>query len=115
MGDRTMSVLMDELLRWRSRGSDDFERGRKPSADVIDGAIDLAIDCSEEGLPPPTAAAPSADGGIALEWRQDDRVLHIEVLQRGRIEVIYLDGARLLGSHVLVRTPLTRVRGFWRG
>ena len=103
--------LQDELLRWRALGSDEFERGRQPSSDVIDGAIDFAIDCTEEGLQPPTAAAPSADGGIAFEWRQGGRVLHVEVLQRGRIEILHLDGTRVLGSHVMVRTPLTRGRG----
>ena len=104
-------ILQDELLRWRMLDSAAFERGRQPSSDVIDGAIDFAIDCIDEGMQPPTAAAPSADGGIAFEWRQGGRALHIEVLQRGRIEVLHLDGARVLGSHVMVRTPLTRGRG----
>jgi len=104
-------TLQDELLRWRVLDSAEFERGRQPSFEVIDGAIDFAIDCIDAGVQPPTAVAPSADGGVSFEWRKGSQVSHVEVLQRGRIEVLHLEGDRVLGSQVMVRSPTSRGRG----
>jgi len=57
---------------------------------ITQRAIDKAMYLVEEisSLPSPTIA-PTPDGGVAFEWRNDNKNLTFEVTGSGQVEIIY--------------------------
>lgn len=101
------SQAVDAILSWKTTGSG-FTEEDAPNAQILDTAIDYAIDQREQGLAAPSYAVPSGGGNIAFEWHSIRETLIVEFVARGRARFTHFKGDRVVARGHLIRNPLTR-------
>ena len=75
---------IDHMLGWMS-SPHQFEPEDQPSAEILQAAIDFAVDHrdSAEGASAPNSIVPSGSGRIAMQWDHDRGTLVIEFVGPG--------------------------------
>lgn len=95
------SSLIDELLRWRSMGSELFDPEDRPDPAVIGTALDLCRR-GQALQRPPSSAVPTGDGRIALSWhsaRDGETVVRtLEILNRDTAEYTVFRNGKVVGT-----------------
>lgn len=97
----------DRMLSWRSNPTL-FDPADRPAIDVLDAAIDFAVDELDRRGPAPSIIVPSGDGAVAFEWHSRDRVMIIEFVGRGRAVYTIFDHGKVTSEGSLVRDPQSR-------
>jgi len=100
---------IDEMLRWRST-PEWFEPADRPDEEVLDTAIDYAMDQIGEpgGEPAPSSILPSGAGRIAMEWNHGPYTVILEFVRRGTALYTKFDCGRVTGKYLLARNPASR-------
>ncbi len=98
---------IERMLAWRG-DTDSFEPDDAPEINILDTAIDLAVDERTRGGPAPSCVVPSGDGRVAFEWHDHDSTMIIEFVARGRARYTRLMLGKVVEKGVLVRNPLSR-------
>lgn len=97
----------ERMLAWRSnRGQ--FDADDEPSIEILDTAIDFAVDEGTRGGPAPTIVIPSGDGKVAFEWHYRRSTMIIDFVGRGRAKYTKFADDRVIEKGVLIRNPRTR-------
>lgn len=98
---------IDEMLRWK--GSDDlFEPEDRPTAEILDTAIDYAMDQIKEGGPVPASIIPSGSGRVAMEWNDKLVTIVVEFTGLGIATYARFEHGRLVARSTLRRNPQSR-------
>jgi len=97
----------ERMLAWRS-GSEHFDADDEPTLEILDTAIDFAVDERTSGGPAPTIIIPSGDGKVAFEWHHRRGTMVIEFVGRGRAKYTKFADGRVIDKGVLTRNPQTR-------
>jgi len=97
----------ERMLAWRSN-PDQFAPDDQPSIEILDTAIDFAVDQRMRGGPAPTIIIPSGDGRVAFEWHLRHSTMIIDFVGRGRAEYTKFANGRVIEQGVLIRNPRTR-------
>lgn len=74
--------IIESMLSWRSDSSK-FDPADRPDQDILDAAIDYAVDASSSGAPVPSNVVPSGSGRVAFEWNAGDDAAIVEFIDRG--------------------------------
>jgi len=98
---------VERMLAWRSN-PERFEPDDAPTLDVLDTAIDYAIDELDRSGPAPTSIVPSGDGRVAFEWYDQGSTMIVEFVGRGRARYTRIDAGKVVEKGVLVRNPRSR-------
>lgn len=97
----------ERMLAWRMN-TDQFEPDDAPEIDILDTAIDFAVDERTRGGPVPTSIVPSGDGRVAFEWRYRGSTMVVEFVARGRARYTSFISGKVVAKGVLVRNPKSR-------
>lgn len=97
----------ERMLAWRLN-SEAFAPEDQPSIEILDTAIDFAIDERTSGGPVPSIIIPSGDGRVAFEWHNRRSTMIIEFVGQGRAKYTkFIDGS-VSEKGILVRNPRSR-------
>lgn len=97
----------ERMLAWRSNPGQ-FNKEDEPSIEILDTAIDFAVDERTCGGPAPTIIIPSGDGKVAFEWHYRRNTMIIEFVGRGRAKYTKFADGRVIEKGVLIRNPQSR-------
>jgi len=97
----------ERMLAWRS-STDQFEPDDAPEVDILDTAIDFAVDERTRGGPAPSSIVPSGDGRVAFEWNDRGSTMVVEFIARGRARFTRIISGKVVEKGVLVRNPKSR-------
>jgi len=100
---------IDEMLRWKSAPTE-FNVEDRPTDEVLETAIDYAVDQSEDpnGASPPSSIIPSGARRIAMEWNDGDVTLIVEFIALGRAARTIFIGGKVADKRILARNPSSR-------
>lgn len=98
---------IDEMLAWRA-GSELFEPDDVPDQEILDTAIDYAMDQIRERGPVPSSIIPSGSGRIAMEWNDRDSTVVIEFVALGVATYTLFDCGKRRHKLYLFRDPASR-------
>lgn len=90
---------VDQLLQWRD---DSFD------INIMDSAIDLAVDFKDAGWMSPSSMMVSEDDEVVFEWRVGNIIFIIEVMESGFAECTKYENLKVIDEYVLERNPITR-------
>ena len=97
----------ERMLAWRSNPGQ-FDADDEPSTEILDTAIDFAVDERTRGGPAPTIIVPSGDRKVAFEWHYRRSTMIIDFVGRGRAKYTKFADGRVVEKGVLIRNPQTR-------
>lgn len=97
----------ERMLAWRSTPGQ-FNADDEPSIEILDTAIDFAVDERTRGGPVPNIIIPSGDGKVAFEWHYRRNLMIIDFIGRGRAKYTKFADGRVIEKGVLIRNPQTR-------
>lgn len=97
----------ERMLAWRSNPNQ-FAPDDQPSTEILDTAIDFAVDERTRGGPAPSIIIPSGDGRVAFEWHYRHSTMIIDFVGRGRAKYTKFADGRVVEKGVLIRNPQTR-------
>ena len=97
----------ERMLAWRS-APDEFDGDDQPSIEILDTAIDYAVDERDRGGPAPTIVVPSGGNKIAFEWHARRCTMIIEFIGCGYAKYTKFVDGRVIEKGVLERNPRTR-------
>lgn len=97
----------ERMLAWRMDPGQ-FDEDDEPCIEILDTAIDFAVDERTGGGPAPTIVIPSGDGKIAFEWHYRRSTMIIEFVGRGRAKYTKFADGRVIDKGVLTRNPESR-------
>lgn len=97
----------EQLLAWRS-DPDAFDADDQPTTEILDTAIDFAVDERTRGGPAPSIIVPSGDGHIAFEWHARRSMMIIEFVGQGRAKFTKFADGLVIEKGVLERNPRSR-------
>jgi len=97
----------ERMLAWRSNPGQ-FAPDDQPSTEILDTAIDFAVDERTRGGPAPTIIIPSGDGRVAFEWHYRRSTMIIDFVGRGCAKYTKFADGRVVEKGVLIRNPQTR-------
>ena len=97
----------ERMLAWRSNPTQ-FNDEDEPSIEILDTAIDFAVDERTRGGPAPTIIIPSGDGNVSFEWHYRQSTMIIEFVDRGRAKYTKFASGHVIEKGVLIRNPQTR-------
>lgn len=98
---------IERMLAWRSNPGQ-FNEEDEPSIQIIETAIDFAVDERTSGGPAPMIIIPSGDGKVAFEWHYRRSTMIIEFVDRGRAKYTKFVDGRVIEKGELNRNPETR-------
>jgi len=98
----------ERMLEWRSN-PDQFAPDDQPLIEILDTAIDYAVDERNVGGPAPTIIIPSGDGRVAFEWHGRRSTMIIEFTGRGRANYTKFADGRVIEKGLLIRNPENRM------
>lgn len=106
---RQWEPYFEQLRSWLRRPQDFVDDGIDvPRGDVIERALLIAKwIISNDTDPPPTRTTPTAEGGISLEWRNEDELTAIEISPDGTAEILLFRHSRLVERQPLHLDKLT--------
>lgn len=97
----------ERMLDWRGNPGQ-FNEEDEPSIEILDTAIDFAVDERTRGGPAPTIIIPSGNGKVAFEWHYRRSTMIIEFVGRGHAKYTRFADGRVIEKGVLSRNPQTR-------
>lgn len=105
---------IDQMLGWRSAAAD-LAAEDKPDDDVLDTAIDYAVDQIENisGAAAPSSIIPSGSGRIAMEWNDGSITFIIEFVALGTANLIEFRAGKVIRRSTLRRNPKSRQLELW--
>jgi len=107
---RQWQAVIDKLLEWLTSPEPiEYEELEPLSCDLLQTAIDFALDAQSAATSLPSAFGPSVDGGISFEWRfGDGSLMHMEVVDIGLTEITLMRAGQVLDHYWLERIPQHR-------
>lgn len=78
--------IVDELARWGSSPQRFDADNPKPADRLIDGAIELAMQLADCGVPVFERVHADGDGGIVFERRRQDKKSVLHIWEDGKVE-----------------------------
>ncbi|MBV8781243.1 MAG: hypothetical protein JO353_07585 [Phycisphaerae bacterium] len=100
---------IDQILAWRST-SEQIDLDDRPDADVLEAAIDFAVDQIEacDGVVAPNSIVLSGSGRIAMEWNEESLTSIIEFVGRGTAVHTQFNRGKVILKQFLDRNPISR-------
>jgi len=97
----------ERMLAWRADPSV-FDEDDRPTVEILDTAIDFAVDEGTRGGASPSIIVPSGDGRVAFEWHFRRSTMILEFVGCGRAKYTMFADGRVIEQGVLVRNPRSR-------
>lgn len=99
---------IDQMLAWRNPALAD-NCGDFPACEIVDTAIDFAMDQFDGGSCAPDSIMPSGAGRIAMEWNNQNATMILEFIGLGSAVLTMFDSSgKIVERRSLERNPKSR-------